>query len=250
MDSVLVVGATGGIGRLVTASALAHGLRTRALVRDPGKLASVPVGAEIAHGDVTDLQAMRSAVDCVDAIVFTHGSDGATGSGGPHRIDYGGVATTLRALGSRRCRIALMTSIYVTHPEGAYSGLLEWKRRSERLVRVSGHPYTIVRPSWFAADSPRLARPALEQGDTGDGSVPRGLLAQILVQSLLQPTAVGRTFELFGAPGDSPEDWAGVFAGLVPDEPGAMDGALDASSLPWDLEAADIRADLAEAART
>ena len=61
----------------------------------------------------------------------------------------------LRALGGRRARIVLMTSINVTRRDaGAYQGLMDWKRRSERLVRASGLPYTIVRPGWFDMTGP------------------------------------------------------------------------------------------------
>jgi uncharacterized protein YbjT (DUF2867 family) len=49
-------------------------------------------------------------VDGVDAIVFTLRSDGA-GKVGAESVDYGGVRNVLGALGSRRARIALMTSI-------------------------------------------------------------------------------------------------------------------------------------------
>jgi uncharacterized protein YbjT (DUF2867 family) len=40
-----------------------------------------------------------------------------------------------------------MTSIGVTNRTGPYNRATEahdWKRRSERLVRATGHPYTIV----------------------------------------------------------------------------------------------------------
>jgi uncharacterized protein YbjT (DUF2867 family) len=85
----------------------------------------------------------------VDAIVFTHGLDSDGRSDSFRRVDYGGVANTLRALNGWRPRIALMTSTNVTRRGGPYGELLDWKRRSERLMRISGAPYTIVRPSWF-----------------------------------------------------------------------------------------------------
>jgi uncharacterized protein YbjT (DUF2867 family) len=46
-----------------------------------------------------------------------------------------------------------MTSINVTRRGGPYGELLDWKRRSERLVRLSDAPYTVVRPSWFSASA-------------------------------------------------------------------------------------------------
>ena len=90
------------------------------------------------------------------AIVFTHGSDGG-GKAGAEQIDYGGVRNVLAALGGRSVRVALMTAIGVTNRDGDYNRQTEahdWKRRGERLVRVSGLPYTIVRPGWFDYTSP------------------------------------------------------------------------------------------------
>ncbi len=40
--TVLVVGATGSIGRLVVAEAVRQGYTTRALVRDPGRARQLP----------------------------------------------------------------------------------------------------------------------------------------------------------------------------------------------------------------
>jgi uncharacterized protein YbjT (DUF2867 family) len=86
-------------------------------------------------GDVIRPETLFDAVDAVDAVVFTLGSDGG-GKIGAESVDYGGVRNVLRALGSRTARIALMTSIGVTNRVSAYNRSTEtrdWKRRSERL---------------------------------------------------------------------------------------------------------------------
>ena len=146
--TVLVVGATGSIGRLVVEEALRQGHVVRALVRTPDKAGQLPREAHVVLGDVTRADSLTAAVEGIDAIVFTLGSDGA-GKVGAESVDYGGVRNVLRALGSRKARIALMTSIGVTNRTGSYNRSTEshdWKRRSERLVRARGLPYTIVRP--------------------------------------------------------------------------------------------------------
>jgi uncharacterized protein YbjT (DUF2867 family) len=92
------------------------------------------------------------------------------------------VRNILNTLGSRKPRFALMTSIRVTNRAGAYNRATEahdWKRRSERLVRASGPPYTIVRPGWFDYNGPDEHRLVLLQGDRrqagnpSDGGVAR-----------------------------------------------------------------------------
>ena len=165
---LLVVGATGGIGSRVVAAAQRHQLPVAGLVRDLERGERVLPGAELVEGDLDDAAGLRAAVRDVDAIVFTHGSHGAPEAA--RRIDYGGVANVLRALDGAKPRIALMTSIYVARredPASSVGQLLDWKRRSERLVRAYGALYTIVRPSWFDHVEPGdevLATPLEEQG--------------------------------------------------------------------------------------
>ena len=87
---VLVVCATGSIGRRVVAAAQEHGLRVTALVRDPARARSSLPGADLVTGDLEQPGTLTDAVQDVDAIVFTH-----VGNGSPdqaRRIDYGGVA--------------------------------------------------------------------------------------------------------------------------------------------------------------
>jgi uncharacterized protein YbjT (DUF2867 family) len=163
--SVLVVGATGSIGRHVVEESIREGYPTRALVRDPDNARRLPAEADIVVGDVTRPETLSAAVAGIDGIVFTLGSDGA-GKTGAETVDYGGVRNVLIALGARPARIALMTSIGVTNRTGAYNRATEahdWKRRSERLVRASGHPYAIVRPGWFDYNQPDELRLVLLQ---------------------------------------------------------------------------------------
>ncbi len=53
-------------------------------------------------GDLTRPETLTPAVDGVDAIVFTHGSDGG-GKAGAEQVDYGGVRNVLAALAAARC---------------------------------------------------------------------------------------------------------------------------------------------------
>jgi uncharacterized protein YbjT (DUF2867 family) len=246
---VLVVGATGSIGRLVVAAAQRHGLRVTALVREPAKAERLLSGAELVRGDLEQPDTLADALAGIDAVVFTHGGNGSPDQA--RRIDYGGVANVLQALDGPKPRIALMTSIGVSRQgRGSVGELLDWKRRSERLVRASGAPYTIVRPGWFDAVGRGDDRLVLEQRDTGNGGIGRDQLAEVLVRSLLTDTALGRTFELFAEPGPAPTDWGALFAGLAPDDRGTLDGVGDPDTLPsLDDEPAAVQADVARLTR-
>jgi uncharacterized protein YbjT (DUF2867 family) len=250
--TVLVVGATGSIGRLVVKQALEEGHAVRALVRDFGKARQLPPGAQVVVGDVTRPDSLSEAVDGVDAVVFTLGSDGA-GKVGAETVDYGGVRNVLRALGARPARVALMTAIGVTNRTGDYNRRTEahdWKRRSERLVRASGRGYTIVRPGWFdhhAKDEHRLVLlqgDRRQAGDPSDGAIARGQIAHVLVRSLTSREADRKTFELVAISGAPQRDLGPLFAALDADPPGSLDAVHDGANMPLEEEPQRVRDDL------
>ncbi len=125
--TILLVGGTGSIGRLVARRALADGHTVRVLTRRP---ASAPAGTEAVAGDLTDASTLAAAVEGIDAAVFTHGAPYQSPK--VRDVDYGGVLNVLTAIGDRPVRIALMTAIGVTNRAGGYH---DWKRRSERLPK-------------------------------------------------------------------------------------------------------------------
>jgi len=86
--TTLVVGATGSIGRHVVAQALAQGHAVRALVRNPAKATHLPREVTLFKGDVTRVQTLLDAVDGVDTIVLTLGTDGQRPVGA-ESVDYG-----------------------------------------------------------------------------------------------------------------------------------------------------------------
>ena len=240
---VLVVGATGSIGRLVVEAALDRGHVTRALVRQPSP--ALAPGADQVVGDLTWADTLADAVDGIDAVVFTHGSHG--GGREAELVDYGAVRNVLAALDGRPARIALMTAIGVTkHTPGH-----DWKRRGERLVRASGLPYTIVRPGWFDYNEPDEMRLVMLQGDRrwasdpSDGVISRRQLAQVLVASLASEAATRKTFELVAERGPAPEDLDPLFAELQADPPGTLDAVLDTDNMPLDDEPEQVLRDLA-----
>lgn len=201
-------------------------------------------------GDVTRPETLPAAVDGINAIVFTLGSDGA-GKVGAENVDYGGVRNVLSALGSRTARIALMTAIGVTNRTGKYNQTTEahdWKRRSERLVRASGLPYTIVRPGWFDYNKPDEHRLLFLQGDTrqagdsSDGVIARRQIAEVLVCSLASNHALRKTFELVATTGPAQDDLDAVFAPLDADPQGSLDGVRDMANMPLNDEPERVRA--------
>lgn len=250
--TVFVVGATGSIGSFVVEEALRQGHPVRALVRSPAKARQLPAKAEAVIGDLTRPATLGAAVKGIDAIVFTHGSDGS-GKVGAETVDYDGVRNILLALGGRKVRIALMTAIGVTNRTGSYNRSTEshdWKRRAERLVRVSGCPYTIVRPGWFDYNKPDEHHLVFLQGDTrqagnsSDGVIARRQIAEVLVKSLTSDEALRKTFELVANKGRAQENLDTLFAALDPDSSDGFDGVRDMPNQPLEHEPQRVQDDL------
>jgi uncharacterized protein YbjT (DUF2867 family) len=250
--TILVIGATGSIGSLVVEEGLRQGYSVRALVRSAEKRGRLPAKAETVIGDLTRPDTLTKAVEGIDAIVFTHGSDGA-GKVGSETVDYGGVRNVLAARGSRKTRIALMTAIGVTNRTGSYNRSTEshdWKRRAERLVRVSGCPYTIVRPGWFDYNKSDEHKLVFLQGDTrqagnsSDGVIARRQIAKVLVGSLKSNEALRKTFELVATKGPAQEDLDALFAALDPDSKDGLDGVRDMPNQPLEDEPQRVKDDL------
>ena len=250
--TVLVVGATGSIGRLVVEEAVRQGYLVRALVRTPSKTRKFSPQVEVISGDVTRPETLTAAVNGIDAIVLTLGSDGA-GKVGAETVDYGGVRNVLTALGSRTARIVLMTSIGVTNRAGSYNRSTEshdWKRRAERLVRASGLPYTIVRPGWFdynKADEHQLVflqGDTRQAGDSSDGVIARSQIAEVLVRSLSSDHALRKTLELVATKGPAQKNLDELFAALDPDLENGFDGVRDTPNQPLEDEPQRVRDDL------
>lgn len=227
---VLVVGATGSVGRLVVKEAFEAGLDVQALVRRADDASTFPQGVHVTVGDLTNPRSLGPALEDVDTIIFTHGTYGSVASA--EAVDYGGVRNIL-LVARRPLRIALMTAIAVTDRKGAH----DWKRRAERLVRLSGHPYTIIRPGWFDMSLPNQLQLVALQGDhrqsgtPQDGVIARSQLAQVLVASLLLPQAVKKTFELVAEVGPAATSLAPMLDTLEADKEGAIDGALDKANM-------------------
>ncbi|HDT2541434.1 TPA: SDR family oxidoreductase [Klebsiella aerogenes] len=241
---ILVAGATGSIGLHVVNTIIEMGHQPVALVRNKRKVKFLPRGTDVFFGDVSLPETLTELPKDIDAITFTLGSDGQ-GRIGARAIDYGGVRNILRIFMDTPVRIGLMTTIGVTERLSTWNQRTEvhdWKRRAERLVRASGHPYTIVRPGWFDYNNDDEHRIVMLQGDrrhTGtpeDGVIFRKQIAQVLVSALSNDAATNKTFELVAERGEAQLDLTPLFTDLQGDNPQKNDGVLDLNNMPFSEE--------------
>lgn len=90
-------------------------------------------------------------------------------------------------------------------------GILTWKLKGEDTLRVSGIPYTIIRPCALT-EEPGGKELILEQGDNIRGKISREDIAKLCVQALQEPSACNLTFEVKqGENNASYIDWEKLF---------------------------------------
>ncbi|MFT4274287.1 MAG: SDR family oxidoreductase [Pantoea sp.] len=241
---ILVAGATGSIGLHVMKTAIEMGHQPRALIRNQRKVKLLPHGTDIFYGDVSQPETLTDVAENIDAVIFTLGSDGQ-GRIGARAIDYGGVRNVLQRFRGTQARIVLMTTIGVTERLGSWNQQTEvhdWKRRAERLVRASGHPYTIVRPGWFDYNHDDQHHIVMLQGDRrhagtpADGVISRAQIARVLVSALTSDAAINKTFELVAEHGEEQNNLTPLFATLLADDPRKNEGILDLHNMPLEEE--------------
>lgn len=114
-------------------------------------------------------------------------------------------------------QIVLVTGFSIGHGLGHALNTPERladRRRAETLVRASGVPYTIVRPTWLTGDPPGHYAVTLTQDAHADGMIARADLAAVCLAAVAEPAARGTTFAVFAQPGRPPRSWAPLFSAL------------------------------------
>jgi uncharacterized protein YbjT (DUF2867 family) len=213
-SSTLVIGGAGRTGRLIVDRLRRDGVAVKVLSRHPDR---VPDGVGAIAGDITREDSVREAARDADAIVIVVESamhdDGSPNS--PTAVHDQGSRHVVAAA-TPGTHIVMVSQIYITRPDAfpAAADVIAARGRGEQALRDSGLAYTIVRPSWLTDEPGNRQSLRLEQGDTGDGQVSRADVAEAVMQALAHPQARGKTFELYGEPGEPPDDWGPLFAAL------------------------------------
>jgi uncharacterized protein YbjT (DUF2867 family) len=157
-SKILVLGGTGGTGRLIVSQALERGQQVTALVRSPEKASDLK-GAKLIVGDVRDEKVLREALGGQDAVVSALGTPAS-----PFR-EVTLLSTATRALvGAMKAenvsRLVCITGMGAGDSAGHGGFLFDNvifplllkkvyadKNRQETIVRDSGLDWILVRPS-------------------------------------------------------------------------------------------------------
>ena len=150
MKTVLVVGASGFVGRRIAQALLAGEWTVRCLARNPAKVQDLATsGCQIVKGDISDLASLQKALESVQAVyVAIHmlSPQPANTAGqrfmAVERAGLQNIVTACREQGARR--LIYVTSLGIT--ADATSEWLRERYRAEQFLLHSGLDVTVLRP--------------------------------------------------------------------------------------------------------
>jgi uncharacterized protein YbjT (DUF2867 family) len=144
MKRILVIGATGGIGRQVVSQLPASSVSIRALARNP-QTAGLPPHVEVVRGDLTAPETLDASLDGVDGVFLLWLAPKDT------------VGPVLERILKQTQRIVFLSSPHKTqHPffqNPQPNMITPLHQEIERLIEASGREWTFVRPGIFATNA-------------------------------------------------------------------------------------------------
>lgn len=198
---VFLVGANGQIGqKLVKLLADSPEHEVTAMIRNPDQAGDLEkIGAHTAvanlEGSVDDLAA---AVKGHDAVIFSAGSGGSTGSDKTLLVDLDGAVKVMEAAEQSGVNRFVMVSALQAHNRENWNEKIKpyyvAKHYADKALEASELNYTIVRPGGL------LNEPGTGKVQAGEnlerGSIPREDVAQTVFTALTEENTFKRGFDL------------------------------------------------------
>ncbi|WP_434563210.1 SDR family oxidoreductase [Pseudomonas sp. Z4-20] len=197
--SILITGATGTIGSLITARLAEAGAEVKALVRQAGKR-DFPAGVTEVIADLTDVPSMRAALSSVRTLFLLNAVT-------PDEVTQALITLNL----AREAGIERIVYLSVIHAD-KFTNVPHFtgKHTVERMIESHGVPATILRPAYFMQNELMVQQTIRDYGvypmpigSKGVSMIDARDIADIAVAELLRrdraPTALDRvTLELVG----------------------------------------------------
>ncbi|MBE9140717.1 SDR family oxidoreductase [Nodosilinea sp. LEGE 07088] len=200
---VLVIGATGTLGRQIARRALDEGHEVRCLVRSAQRAAFLREwGVELVRGSLSRPESLPPALEGIDAVID---SSTARPSESVMEVDWYGKVNLINALREAGIQRFIFFSI-LNAEKFPHVPLMDVKRCTEKFLAESGLDYTILQPCGFLQGLiGQYAIPILEKQpiwvmgeaapiaymDTQD-------IARFAVKALVLPETKNRSFPLAG----------------------------------------------------
>jgi len=154
MNPILVIGATGTVGRQVVFQLIAAGSPVRAMARNP-EAANLPPQVQVVRGDLTVPETLDACLDGADAVFLVWTAPPPA------------VAPALQRITQRARRIVYLSAPLKTpHPLFQQPNLLRpMFEQIERTIVASGVPWTFLRPGMFAPNALLWWAPQIRAGN-------------------------------------------------------------------------------------
>jgi uncharacterized protein YbjT (DUF2867 family) len=187
---VLVVGATGTVGRSVVSQLVGAGVAVRAVTRTPNA-AGLPEGVEVVHAELSEPATLQAHLDGVAAafLVWPFVTVREANELAPAVVD---------AIARHASRIVYLSAMAAEQAESFWAAV-------ERAIEASGTAWTFLRPSGFAKNTLMWAE-QIRRGDVVRwvyGRATRSLIheadiAAVAVRALTEGNHAGATHVLTG----------------------------------------------------
>ena len=137
-DRILVIGATGLLGKPVVERLLQRGQPVRILTRSPAKAEALFGGSiEYAEGSATEIDDVRAAMAGCDAVHINL----------TPATEYAATSRVIEVAGGNLGRLGYVSATTLSE-ELRWFDRVDVKMRTEELIRNSGLPYAIFCPTW------------------------------------------------------------------------------------------------------
>lgn len=203
---VLVVGATGTLGRQIVRHAIDQGHQVRCLVRSQRKAAFLKEwGAELVGGTLRDKSTIITALEGMDAVIDA-ATARVTDSASIKQVDWDGKVNLIQAAKTAGVDRFIFFSI-LNAEKYPNVPLMEIKRCTEKFLAESGLKYTILRPCGFMQGLiGQYAIPMLDNQTvwiTGESTAIAYMdtqdIAKFAVRALEVPETVGQSYPVVGS---------------------------------------------------
>lgn len=145
--TILIAGATGKTGRILTQVLADQGHNVMALVRDGSDTSVLPEATSLRQADLTDLQ--TGVCDGADVVIFAAGSGGSTGPEMTEKVDRQGAMRLVdlaKQAGAERFVMLSSIGADQSDPSGDMAHYLKAKHDADEHLKASGLTYAILRP--------------------------------------------------------------------------------------------------------
>ena len=197
MTRVLVLGATGAIGRQVVAQLTAAGADVRAMVRDPDS-AGLPPTVQLHRGDLTLPDTLDAPLLGIDAVFLVWTAPPSAAAPALERI-------------TRHARRVVYLSAPIKTPHPFFQASLPnpssvLHEENERLIQTSGVEWTVLRPGMLASNAVGWWAPQIRNGDivrwpylaAPTAPIDERDIAAVAARALLEQGHAGADFVLTG----------------------------------------------------